>query len=183
MENAVTIQLRKMFHSPEEVAEILGSMQNHEAAKHQELATKKKGLVGRIKAIKTDASNILQGELDGDNGFVREELSRLEKKQTEQEEKLRSVEWELDSSARSEISTETVIAELTTMNKLWDDLFPAEHERIIRLLVEEVIVHGDHLEIAIRPNGLRTIVSELTSEEKEHATRSKTGGTVAQRAG
>ena len=183
VENAVTIQLRKMFHSPEEVAEILGSMQDHEAAKRQELATKKQGLIGKIKVIKTDASRLVQGELDGDNGFVREELARLEGKQAELEEKLRSVEWELDSSARAEISTETVIAELTTMNKLWDDLFPAEQERIIRLLVEEVIVHGDHLEIAIRPNGLRTIVSELTSEDSEHATRSNAGGTVAQRAG
>ncbi len=175
VENAVTMQLRKMLRSPAEVAVVLHTMQEREGTVRRKLAGEKQRLVGRIEVIKDEASRLLGGKLDNDNRFVREELARLERKRAEMEEKLRSVERDLDSSIRNEIPTETVAVELARLNDLWDELFPAEQERIVRLLVEEVVVHADHLEVAVRPAGLRAIVGELTGKEKEDATGSNAG--------
>ena len=175
VESAVTIQLRKIFHSPKRVTALLSSMQGHEDAKRREQAKQKQRLVTQIKVAQTDASSLLQGKLDGDNSFVREELARLERKRAELEEKLRSVEWQLDSSTRVEIPADAMTAELARLDGIWDDLFPAEQERIVRLLIEEVVVHVDHLEVAVRPDGLRTIVGELTGKEKKHAIDSNAG--------
>ena len=175
VETAVGIQLRKLLRSPEEVAGILVSMHETEARTRRKLALEKQRLASRLAGIKANASGLLNGGLDNDSRFVREELARLEGKRAELEEKLRSVEWELDSSTSMEISTETMTAELARVDAMWDDLFPAEQERIVRLLVEEVVVHVDHLEVAVRPEGLRSIVGELTSKEKEHATGSNAG--------
>ena len=172
VENAVTIQLRAMLRSPEEVAEILQSMLTQETEKRKKLGTETKRLHKELEAIKTKAARLLQDELDSGNGFVREELARLEGQRIELEDQLRLVEWELDSSRRTQAAPGTVTTELARLNDMWDDLFPAEQERIVRLLVEEVVVYQDHLEVAIRPDGLCSIVGELTGEGGEDATSS-----------
>jgi len=175
VESAVTIQLRKILHSPEEVASVLRTMHEREAAARRKLEKTRQRLVSRFEVVKINASSLLSGRLDNGNSFVREELSRLDGERAELEEKLRSVEWELDSSTHVEIPADVMTAELARLDGMWDDLFPAERERIVRLLVEGVVVHVDHLEVAVRPDGLRTIVGELTAKEKEHATGSNAG--------
>ena len=172
VENAVTIQLRAMLRSPEEVAEILQSMQKRESEERKKLGRETRRLRKEIKVIKTKATRLLQGELDSANGFVREELARLEGQRIELEDKLRLVEWKLDSESRTQTAPGTVTAELARLNDMWDKLFPAEQERIIRLLVEEVVVYQDHLEVAIRPDGLCSIAGELICEGGQDATSS-----------
>ncbi len=63
---------------------------------------------------------------------------------------------------------------LTRLDTLWEQLFPAEQHRIVRLLVEKVIVSPDSLEVRLRANGIEQMVRELrrdhtcteTAEEK-----------------
>lgn len=50
---------------------------------------------------------------------------------------------------------------LGNIEPLWDVLFPAEQERLVRLLVEEVIVNPDALTVKLRTCGLRGLVAEL----------------------
>jgi len=169
VEAAVVLQVRKMLRSPDEVTKVLHAMQERASTERRKLATKRQGLVSSLEAIRTEASSLLHGELDRDNGFVREELAALERQRTEQQEELRAVEQEIDSSAAKDIPPATATAELARLDGLWDELFPAEQERLVRLLVEAVIVHVDRLEVTIRPDGLRRVVGELVSKEKEHA--------------
>ncbi len=43
----------------------------------------------------------------------------------------------------------------------WDELFPAEQSRIVRLLVERVDVAQDHIAVRLRAEGLQTLVEQL----------------------
>jgi hypothetical protein len=52
---------------------------------------------------------------------------------------------------------------------LWDELFPAEQARIVRLLVERVDLSPDSLQVRLRAEGLQTIVEELRSQEAKAA--------------
>jgi hypothetical protein len=58
--------------------------------------------------------------------------------------------------------TETdVRASLARLEPLWDELFPAEQQRIVRSLVERVTVGPDGADIRLRVAGLASLVRDL----------------------
>ena len=50
---------------------------------------------------------------------------------------------------------------LHDLHPLWDELFPAEQARVLRLLVERVEVHPDGLDLRFRVDGLQTLVADI----------------------
>jgi site-specific DNA recombinase len=62
-----------------------------------------------------------------------------------------------------------VVKTITDFAPLWDELFPAEQARIVRLLVERVDVAPDGMQVRLRAEGLQTLVAELQSREVKAA--------------
>ena len=56
---------------------------------------------------------------------------------------------------------------MTRLDAIWDQLFPAEQARIVKLLVEKVIVSPNDLEVRLRANGIERLVLELCPEPVE----------------
>ena len=50
---------------------------------------------------------------------------------------------------------------------LWDELFPAEQERIVRLLVERVVVSEAGAEITLKLDGIAGLARDLMSRSPE----------------
>jgi len=48
---------------------------------------------------------------------------------------------------------------------MWDELFPAEQARVLRLLVERVDLTSAGIEVRLRADGLQTLVEELRMKE------------------
>jgi len=44
---------------------------------------------------------------------------------------------------------------------IWNELFPAEQARLVRLLVERVDVREDGIRVRLRTDGLRDVIHEL----------------------
>ncbi|MFZ1413825.1 MAG: recombinase family protein [Defluviicoccus sp.] len=67
--------------------------------------------------------------------------------------------------AEAKDETETperdVVKTITAFAPLWDELFPAEQARIVRLLVERVDLAPTGLRVKLRAEGLQTLVQEL----------------------
>jgi len=59
------------------------------------------------------------------------------------------------------IAEREVVESITELEPLWDELFPAEQARIVRLLVERVDLAPDGMRVRLRAAGLRTLVEEL----------------------
>lgn len=57
-----------------------------------------------------------------------------------------------------------VAVAMTRIDAIWDQLFPAEQTRIVKLLVEKVIVSPNDLEVRLRANGIESLVLELQPE-------------------
>jgi hypothetical protein len=58
--------------------------------------------------------------------------------------------------------TESEVREaLVTFDPLWDELFPAEQARIVRLLVKRVEVGMDEVRVRLCTDGLGRLFSEL----------------------
>lgn len=69
--------------------------------------------------------------------------------------------------------TETEVAEaLRSIDPVWDMLLPGERERLVKLLVDKVVVNPDSLEVSLRTNGLGSLIAEL-GDTAEQAGRRK----------
>lgn len=50
---------------------------------------------------------------------------------------------------------------MTRLDEIWEQLFPAEQSRIVRLLVEKVVVSPDNMEIRLRANEIEHLILEM----------------------
>lgn len=58
---------------------------------------------------------------------------------------------------------------LTSLDPLWEELFPAEQARIVQLLIDKVIVGSAGLDVTVRVDGIGTLVRELRAPALEAA--------------
>jgi site-specific DNA recombinase len=57
-----------------------------------------------------------------------------------------------------------VTVAMTRLEGIWEQLFPAEQQRIVRLLIDKVIVSPNDLEVRFRRNGIEVLALELQPE-------------------
>ncbi|WP_374296941.1 recombinase family protein [Sphingomonas sp.] len=53
-----------------------------------------------------------------------------------------------------------VTVAMTQVERVWDQLFPAEQQRLVRLLVDRVIVSPTNLELRLRPGGIGALAAD-----------------------
>ncbi len=58
---------------------------------------------------------------------------------------------------------------LERLDPLWEELFPAEQARIIRLLVDRVDIGPDGADVRLRVEGLACLVRDLGEQQTEAA--------------
>jgi len=87
--------------------------------------------------------------------------------------RLEVVTAELRSLEANEITERDVIEAMEKLDPVWDELFPAEQARIVRLLVERVEVKADGIDLRLRSDGLRSLVTELSTgrDRRQEATQ------------
>lgn len=51
-----------------------------------------------------------------------------------------------------------------SLQPIWDEFYPAEHNRILRLLVERIDVAADGSSITLHTAGIRSLATELTQD-------------------
>ena len=54
-----------------------------------------------------------------------------------------------------------VVAALSTLDTMWESLFPAEQQRLLHLLVEQVGVTPEGFDVHLRAAGIRSVALEL----------------------
>ena len=67
------------------------------------------------------------------------------------------------------ISERDVVNNIKDLAPMWDELFPAEQARIVRLLVERIDLSPDSMQVRLRAEGLQTLVEELQMKEARAA--------------
>lgn len=67
------------------------------------------------------------------------------------------------ATAKTELAVpeREVVKIVTRFAPLWDELFPAEQARIVRLLIERVDLSAEGMRVKLRAEGLQTLVAEL----------------------
>ena len=59
------------------------------------------------------------------------------------------------------LDTAQVTVAMTRVDEIWEQLFPDEQARIVKLLVEKVIVSLNDIEVRLRPNGIERLALEF----------------------
>ena len=66
-----------------------------------------------------------------------------------------------------EIDEAQVHVAMLQIDRIWDQLFPAEQQRIARLIIEKVVVTPHSIDVRFRPNGLERVVREIKPKQTE----------------
>jgi DNA invertase Pin-like site-specific DNA recombinase len=66
----------------------------------------------------------------------------------------------------SSITEDDAIQTIAALDPLWDELFPLEQARAIRLLVDTVTVTPEALQVSLRAQGLHSLIAETETRER-----------------
>jgi len=167
VEGIVFEYLRSLFADPEMVARTFRATQAGAEEEWRGLVKERETIQSRLADLRKAIGRLVRAADGKAYGALSAELRRLNEEHAAAEEQLRKAE---DSLARQgdDLPTEQdVAAALSTIDPLWVELFPAEKERIVRLLVESVTVRPDGLTVRLRPAGLMALASEVQGAETE----------------
>jgi site-specific DNA recombinase len=59
-----------------------------------------------------------------------------------------------------------VIEALGALEPVWDELYPAEQARILRLLIARIEVAPDGISVTLHAAGIRSLLAELADQER-----------------
>jgi site-specific DNA recombinase len=79
--------------------------------------------------------------------------------------------WCAVNKAGEEIPERDVRDALGRLDEVWDELFPAEQARLLRLMVNKVALMSDGLDIQFRGDGLNTVIEDLRAIDHDHERR------------
>lgn len=75
--------------------------------------------------------------------------------------------WRAARATAPDVTEQEVLLALERIEPLWDELFPAERARIVRLLVERVDVRAEGAAVRLRLDGLGCLVRDLAAQTPE----------------
>lgn len=141
VEAAVMLQLRRIFQAPEILGEAFRVVQQREESDRRSLEAERAALEKELATLRTNASLLVQNTFgrvsqsgDGNPQFVAEELHRMEKQAADAQQKLSQVRAQLEMLQTTPTSEPELFEELGVLDRVWGELFPAERERILRLM-------------------------------------------------
>jgi len=169
IENAVMLQVRRVFQAPEVLVEALTAIQKQERDDRGRLAADRQAIEDEIATTRANASRLIKSQIgeNGNNGFVSEELDGMERQMKDLDGKLRIVSEELDMLERRPTTEAALLKELQVLDHIWDELFPAERARLIRLVVDSLTVNPDGLVLVLRADGLTSLAAEFGDRETQ----------------
>jgi DNA invertase Pin-like site-specific DNA recombinase len=75
--------------------------------------------------------------------------------------------WRAARTTATDVTEQEVLLALQRIEPLWDELFPAERARIVRLLVDRVDVRAEGAAVRLRLDGLGSLVRDLAAKASD----------------
>ena len=162
IEGAVKERLHVMLRSPEMIARTFREAQVQTGERRAELTGQKERLEARLADLKRNIGRLARS--DGNAGAMAAELARLNEEYGQVQNQVDDTGHALEALHGGGPTEDDVRDALQKLEPLWEELFPAEKERIVKLLVQEVVVSKDGLLIRLRLHGLNSLVGELIGD-------------------
>jgi len=168
IEQAVVGQLRAIFGSPEMVAATVRSARQQAEERIEQLARERETAEVKLAELKQEALRLVAArESEDAPTFISSQLRTLNAQIEEREQALERITCDQETLGGSRITEQEVIKGLTSLDSVWEELYPGEQERIVQLLVSRVDVGIDGLELQLRVDGMESLVLELRDCDAE----------------
>ena len=161
VEDLVKNLLRRVFRSPEVVERTLEAVSRIQNAEQGQFEEERRRIEEELAGVKACGQQLLQGLKAGENAFVRGELDRLDRRRGELEADLVAASERIDLAEQTPQATEGLARELARLDNIWDNLFPAEQQQLVRTVVERATLHTDRFEITLRADGIQNVMDLL----------------------
>ena len=119
--------------------------------------------LGRDDALIAATANAAERLAEERRAQIEGELSRLRRRGDAEKERRRELETDLDRLG--DVDAEQLRGALAGFEPIWEQLFPAERERILHLLLARVTYHpdGGDVELELRPCGVAALAEEAAT--------------------
>jgi len=168
IETAVVDQLRALLRHPDVIARTYREVRRTGERGADDAALAR---LGELRKRQDETKKSIRTVLnvgDQDEGFMAEELKRLNDELKVLAKSIRGLEAAPTHDEPMELNR--VAEALRAIDPVWDVLFAEEQQRIVQLLVEDINVSTSGIDIRFRTNGIEQIVEELQPiEERAHA--------------
>jgi site-specific DNA recombinase len=162
IEGAVKERLHVMFRSPEMIARTFREARVQTVQRRAELTSQKERLEARLADLKRAIGRLARS--DGSGGETAAELARLNEEYGHVQGQVEEANHALEALGAGGATEDEMRDALQKLEPLWDELFPVEKTRIVKLLVQEVVVKTDGLLIRLHLHGLNSLVAELVGD-------------------
>jgi len=162
IEGAVKDRIRVILRSPDLIARTFREVQAQAESQRADLAGQRDRLEARLAELKRAIGRLARS--DGNDGGLVAELTKLNEEYGQTQNQVEEVGHAMEALGEGGPAEDDVRTALQKLDPLWDELFPAEKERIVKLLVQEVVVGQDSLLICLRLHGLNSLVAELAGD-------------------
>ena len=159
IEQAVVEQLSAVFRTPTRVAKTYFAAREIESAEKERLIRQKLQLEEDLAQARQQAIELMK---PGNNQPNNDEVLATVNRQAV------DLSRELDPCCRAMqdlsgfgITEQDVSEAFSNVEIFWQDLFPVERNRLIRLLVEKVEIRETGIDMELKTNGLTTLIAEL----------------------
>ncbi|MGD9365170.1 MAG: recombinase family protein [Desulfobacteraceae bacterium] len=159
IEQAVVEQLSAVFRTPTLVAKTYFAAREIESVEKDRLIRQKNQLEEELAQARRQALELMKPENDQPNkdkmlATVNSRVVGLSKQLTHVASRCKAYQC-------SKITEQDVSEAFQNVETFWQDLFPVERNRLIRLLVDKVEIRETGIDMELRTNGLTTLIAEL----------------------
>ena len=180
IEDLVKDRLRSLFRSPEVVRQTIESIRRLQAEERHQVEADRLKVVEELTGVKTIGQQLAQSLQAADTTFVRGELERLDGRRAEIEARLGELNAQLAALVGQEAAPEIVNKELTILDNIWENLFPGEQQRLVRMVIDRATLFTDRLDLTLSGEGVQAVVDLLVAEHSGSGVVASSGGTAAQ---
>jgi len=168
IEEIVINQLKRIFQSPELIASTYRSVMEKIDDESACLRLKKYRFEEELEKLKDKVKNIVYSKGNNQNSFfLNQELKKIDNEIVGKEENLQKIKEKLMALELNTQTEQETFQYLKNIDKIWDELFPAEQSRIIRLLVDKVVIYPDSIDLLINSLGINSLINELHNDNNQ----------------
>ncbi len=167
VEQFVVDRIREVGRDPKVFRKTIEATKKALEKRKTEAAGELKSLDSEVEKRTRERTNLLDAVAAGGprNPALLTRLSEVEEAYGKATERAAALRGELAALEGQVVDEKDLKAALASFDPVWDQLFPAEKARVLRLLIEEVRYHAKdgEIEMTFRPGGVRAMAEEATA--------------------
>jgi len=159
IEKAILEQMGSIFRTPTLIFQTYEKVKELENEDLQRVNAQKEGSEIKLAELRKQVLALMHPDnLQPDKGNLLAELNRQVQEETR---KVLSINKQASARIKNQITEAEIASSFNAMDTFWEELFPAEQQRLIELLIQIVEVRETGLDIILKTGGISTLVMEL----------------------